>query len=167
MVHAQYKETQKFTQVWLWVTLMSVSLATILPIAKSVFTETSTSTTNALVFLVILFFLVVLNALFYLAKLETKIDKDQISIVFKPFINTPKAFRWDDIEAASVRKYNSFTEYGGWGIRNGWNGKAYNTSGNQGLQLVLKSGKKVLIGTQRASDLEAYLKKHIFTNSIN
>lgn len=166
MIHAQYNESQKFTQVWLWVILMSVSLVTILPTAKSLFDQESVSTTSVFTFLAILLFLIALNALFYFAKLETKIDKDEVSIVFRPFINKPKVFRWEDIKEAHVRKYNSLTEFGGWGIRYGWNGKAYNTSGNQGLQLVLKSGKKVLIGTQKASDVEAFLKKYIFTDSI-
>lgn len=167
MILDQYKESQKFTQVWLWVILMAVSLVTILPTAKSLFDKETISTTGVFVFLAILLFLIALNALFYVAKLETKIDKDQVSIVFRPFINKPKAFRWEDIKEAHVRKYNSLTEFGGWGIRYGWNGKAYNTSGNQGLQLVLKSGNKVLIGTQKPSELEAYLKKHIFTDSSN
>jgi hypothetical protein len=39
--------------------------------------------------------------------------------------------------------------YGGWGIKRGIGGLAYNVSGNQGLQLVLTDGRKILIGTQK------------------
>ncbi len=35
-----------------------------------------------------------------------------------------------------ARKYRPIREYGGWGIRYGWNGRAYSTSGNEGVQLV-------------------------------
>jgi TATA-box binding protein (TBP) (component of TFIID and TFIIIB) len=32
-------------------------------------------------------------------------------------------------------------------------GKAYNVSGNKGVQLVFKNGKKLLIGSQKADEL--------------
>jgi len=40
---------------------------------------------------------------------------------------------------------------------------AHNTLGNIGLQLIMKSRKKILIGTQKLEELEACLKKYIFT----
>jgi hypothetical protein len=57
--------------------------------------------------------------------------------------------RWE------ARTYRPILEYGGWGIRyspfaKGW---AYNVSGNQGVQLELASGKRILIGPQRAEEL--------------
>ena len=46
-------------------------------------------------------------------------------------------------------------EYGGWGIRyspfgKGW---AYNVRGNQGVQLELANGQRILVGSQRADEL--------------
>ena len=55
---------------------------------------------------------------------------------------------WKDVDSAYVRIYSPLSEYGGWGIRNGHNGKAYNTSGDWGLQLVFKNGARILLGTQ-------------------
>jgi TATA-box binding protein (TBP) (component of TFIID and TFIIIB) len=50
-------------------------------------------------------------------------------------------------------------EYGGWGIRCGWHGKkVYNISGNRGVQLVFKNGKRLLIGSQKPDD---------FANALN
>ena len=46
------------------------------------------------------------------------------------------------------------SEYLGWGIRAGSNGKAYNVKGNIGLQLVLKNDKRVLFGTQQPNELQ-------------
>jgi hypothetical protein len=88
-----------------------------------------------------------------------------------------KQFAWEDIENAYPRKYNPILEYGGWGYRAGWGvnlgtkirvgigsksgfrkGTAYNMRGNIGLQLELKNGKKVLIGTQRGAEIEEILK---------
>jgi hypothetical protein len=49
-------------------------------------------------------------------------------------------------------------EYGGWGVK-GFSGKnrAYNISGNIGLQLTLKNGYKILIGTNNQEKLRMYL----------
>jgi len=38
-------------------------------------------------------------------------------------------------------------------------GVAYNISGNMGLQLELKNGKKILLGTRKPTELEDVLKK--------
>jgi len=52
-----------------------------------------------------------------------------------------------------MRTYRSFREYGGHGIRYSNNGKAYNVSGDRGVQIELLNGNRVLIGSQRAEEL--------------
>ena len=44
-------------------------------------------------------------------------------------------------------------DYSGLGIRHGRKGKAYNVSGNRGVQLGLSNGKQLMIGTQRPEEL--------------
>ena len=61
----------------------------------------------------------------------------------------------DQIAEYYFREYKPVVEYGGWGIKSGKGGKVYNTSGNQGVQFVLKDGSKLLIGSQKAHDLAA------------
>jgi hypothetical protein len=58
-----------------------------------------------------------------------------------------------------VRKYKPLAEFGGWGLRFGVSGKAYNISGNKGLQLELTNNKKLLIGTQKPEELSEALNK--------
>ncbi|MHC4386604.1 MAG: hypothetical protein ACYSUG_06395, partial [Planctomycetota bacterium] len=57
-----------------------------------------------------------------------------------------------DIETIYPRLYSPIAEYGGWGIRFGKSGGAYNLRGSQGIQLILKNGKNFLIGTQQPDD---------------
>ena len=52
-----------------------------------------------------------------------------------------------------TRTYSPMREYGGWGIRFGKSGKAYNIKGDEGLQLVFKNGKRLLIGSQKSQEL--------------
>jgi hypothetical protein len=56
-------------------------------------------------------------------------------------------------EGARLCIYSSLRDYGGWGIRYGSKGKAYNVSGSRGVRLELSNGKRLLIGSQRPEEL--------------
>ena len=68
-------------------------------------------------------------------------------------------FSWAELEEIYVREYSPISEFGGWGWRFGMGGKAYNISGDQGIQLVFKNGKKLLIGTQKPVEAAEALKR--------
>ncbi len=168
MPYGTFEENQRFKQVWVWIVLLGVSAIVLYTVPSAIIhqsEENPISTTNAIVLVVSVLFVIGLLALFFFARLTTKINNDVIEITYRPLMLKPKVFRWDEIDEAFVRKYNSLWEYGGWGIRYSWKGRAYNTSGNKGLQLILKSGRKVLIGTQKPEELEAFLKKYIFVEN--
>lgn len=100
---------------------------------------------------------------FYSLRLVTRVDSDHTMIRLWPFPATRIFHR--DIEKAFARQYHPIREYGGWGLR--WSpraGRAYNVSGNRGLQLELTNGKKVLIGSQKAYELEAAVKRGMAGN---
>ena len=89
------------------------------------------------------------------SKLETQILDEGIGMYFSPF-TSQRIYPWDEIQSADIRTYKPIQEYGDWGWRRGWGrkGQAYNVSGNKGLQLVFKDGRRILIGTQRPDELE-------------
>ena len=90
-------------------------------------------------------------------ELETTVYPDRVDIRMAPFVH--RVFRPTQIASATARTYQPMREYGGWGIRWGLRGfsanRAYNISGDQGVQLILTNGDRVLIGTQRPHELEA------------
>lgn len=86
-------------------------------------------------------------------KLVTEIHPDGICVFFGPLGFPSKRFDWSEIVRLYPRTYRPIAEYGGWGIRWGKSGTAYNLRGNQGLQLELKNGKRFLIGSQDPSHL--------------
>ena len=96
--------------------------------------------------------------------LETKINAEGVFYRFKPMHFKDKLITWDEIEKIYTREYKPLKEYGGWGIKGSWKkGKAYNISGNKGIQLELKNGKKILLGTLKPQDVDEVifkLKKH-------
>ena len=98
--------------------------------------------------------LVGITFLLFRIKLVTRIREDGIYYRFFPFHLKEKSILKEDIKSFEVRKYKPIAEYGGWGVRKSIRrGSAYNVSGNMGLQLYLKSGRKLLIGTQKAGEI--------------
>jgi len=99
---------------------------------------------------------VAIMALFLFLKMETEVRPDGLYVRYAPFHIHFKRFGPEDLSEYYARRYKPIREYGGWGIRCSFrNGKAYNVSGNRGVQLVLGNGKKLLIGSQKADELAA------------
>lgn len=95
--------------------------------------------------------------LFLTMKLETRIDREGIAYRFYPFIQKWERIDWEKIAHCEVITYNPIKDYGGWGIRYGHRGKAYNVRGNKGLLISFQSGKKLLIGTGKEQQLRTFL----------
>jgi hypothetical protein len=99
---------------------------------------------------------------FLFFRLQTFITEEGIYVRYSPFDFKTRFYSWKIIEKAYIRKYSPI-RVGGWGIKfhltMPHQEKAYNVFGNIGLQLLLNNGKKVLIGTNKAAELEEVLKK--------
>jgi hypothetical protein len=91
--------------------------------------------------------------LYFKSRLVTEVRPDGLFVRFYPFHRRFQHIRPADIEKCEVLTYRPIRDYGGWGIRRGVKGVAYNVAGNRGAHLVLKSGKKVLVGSQKAQML--------------
>ena len=149
----EFKETQRFTQWWLWLVLVGswvvlmYSLATVQP-----------QTTIA--YFISFGVGMLLPILFWQMRLMTRITEEGIYVRFVPFHFKEQFYPWESIESAQVRTYSPLMEYGGWGIKYGFNGqgKVFNVAGDQGLQLVFKSGEKLLIGTQKPTEIQDAVK---------
>lgn len=148
-----FSEKQQFRSIWAFLPLLIAAIG--LGISTSQLIAESKSLLPMLfawlVVLIVLFF-------FFLMRLETTITVTEITVRFYPF--TKKQITWTEVEQAFVRTYKPLWEYGGWGVRlSPKHGKAYNIAGNKGLQLILKNGEKILIGTQKEGELEAVLRQ--------
>lgn len=148
-----FQEKQRFNRWWLWLLLAVIGYFVFEPIYLSI-NENEILSLDQWMGLIILGLVILL---FVLVKLETKIQNEGIYVRFFPFVPKFKFYPWESISIAMVRKYSPLKEYGGWGIRFGWNGKAYNIKGNKGLQLKFKNGSALLIGTQKAEELQKVL----------
>jgi hypothetical protein len=147
-----YTETQRFTQWWLWLILIGVWSSMVYSII------TAPPQTNAAVY-VSFGIGILLPVLFWQMRLITRITEEGIYVRFIPFHFKEKFFPWETITASYVRTYSPLKEYGGWGIKYGFNGQGlvYNVAGNEGLQLQFKEGEAILIGTQKGEEIKQVL----------
>jgi hypothetical protein len=100
-------------------------------------------------------------ALFVLTKLETEVHSDRLRVRLFPFHIRHREFSAEELSECYARTYKPIREYGGWGIRCGFRkgaGRAYNIKGNQGVQLVFKNGRRLLIGSQKPDELAQAIK---------
>jgi hypothetical protein len=150
MSKVYFKEVQHFNQWWIWVIIAFCWGFWIWQFVQQIimgipFGDNPMSNLGVILTGI---FPVAISLLFRLLTLETLVDDEGVKCRFKPFQKKFKVFRPEEIESFEVRKYSPIKDFGGWGIRYGRNGKAFNVSGNQGLFLELKGRKNFMIGTQ-------------------
>ena len=156
-----FKEEQRFRQVWLMVLLGFSLLVPVGLIIREYIKDNTSMTTNE--FLGSLIGIIASVLLIFIFKLSTRIDEKGIHYQFFPFHFSMKTLLWSEITKAEVRTYDPIGEYGGWGLRYSFNkkkGNAVNVSGDIGIQLTLKNGKKLLIGTQKKEAVSSVLKTY-------
>lgn len=146
MSRVYFKETQKFTQWWLWLLLLFVG---------ALFFYAGPANLGALI-------LIVISLLFLSMRLITTVDEQGIRFRFFPFVK--RTYRLDEIRSARLVNYGFV---GGWGIRLFTSyGTIYNVRGNKGLAVELKNGKKFCLGTQKPEELQKILLLIPFKNDI-
>jgi hypothetical protein len=92
-------------------------------------------------------------ALVWKARLIAEVRSDGLYVRFVPFHRSFLFYSLESLRSWEAVTYHPMLEYGGWGIRYGTAGKAYNVRGDRGVRLEFRDGKKVLIGSQRPEEL--------------
>jgi hypothetical protein len=157
-----FTENQRLKQLWFWfiiATVVGLSLyAFIYQIVLGKKFGNSPMPDSMLILTVLLAGLS-LPILFFLTELRTRVTEDGLYVKYFPFHQKWLFFSPVDIENFKKTKYRPVLEYGGYGIRIGINKKAYNVSGNMGIELTLSNGKRLLIGTQKPDEFESAMQK--------
>lgn len=160
-----FAERQAFRQPWMWVLIIAMALATSglmlfglvqqLVLQRPFGQNPDPDSVLIGVAVIVTAFNALMIAFLWWVRLETRAEPDGIYIRFPPFLRRKIPYR--NIKSAEARRYSALREYGGWGIRYGRSGKAYNVSGNEGVQLVLNTGERLLLGSQRANEFAAVI----------
>ena len=142
-----FEENQILTQWWLWVILLSFPIIAFEPFDNNPINYN---------FVLISF---AIPLLFYLFELRVKVNAEGLHYQFFPFHFKSHNIKPEEIEKVEALQYKPLAEYGGWGIKYGFKGKAYNTSGNLGVKVYLTNGRNILFGSQKHKDLAKALKQ--------
>lgn len=155
---SRYTESQSFTQPWIYIPFVIaivifaiVGMVQPMPDNKTLFLGLGLPIGMMLVMVMFLRFI----------RLDTVVDSQGIHVKFRPFHIKTRTYKWSEIEHVYTREYRPIYEYGGWGIRYTWkNGKAFNVSGKKGVQLELKNGKRIMIGSTSPEAIEPMIERY-------
>lgn len=160
-----FREDQQFRQPLLWIPLLGGSAFCTGTIAWMVsrqviqgipFGEDAMSNEQMLALGGVI---VALNAavllLMYALKLQTEVTTRGLYIRFKPLHRKTRQIDLTGVTAVSAVQYRPAMEYGGWGIRRGRRGTAYNVTGDLGVRIDYENGYHLLIGTRFPEELKA------------
>lgn len=158
--NALFAEEQRFRQKWIWLLVGLVAALSWAIFIRQILFGTPVGDRPApdlVIWLMLVIIGVGLPWLMYSLKLSTRVDSSRLIIRFRPLLTREILLK--DIAACEPRTYRPIREYGGWGIRfSPKHGRAFNVSGNRGVQLRLVDGKKILIGSQKADELAGVIR---------
>lgn len=155
--HPLFREVQYFREhTWIWLLILPAPIAILYVGIQQLFYNNPIGQNpmpNEMLVVFVIIFGFGLPWFFYAARLVTEVRPDGLYVKFLPFHLNWKIFRLPEIKNFEAVTYKPILDYGGWGIRYGRKGRAYNVSGNRGLQLEFTNGKRLLIGSQKPDQL--------------
>ena len=154
-----FREVQRFRQWFFWIPVMVVTGIIWWQFAEQVVLGRPQGTDpipSWVAWVLVIAFGLGFPAFALVVRLVTEVKPGLLSVRLIPF--RVNRIRVQEIQSAGARRYSPLREFGGWGIRIGRDGRAYNAYGNRGVQLTLADGSRILIGTQRPEELLAALR---------
>jgi hypothetical protein len=158
-----FREEQKIVKVW-WTTLIIVAIAVFIwySFIQQIILGQPFGTNPGpdwMVWLLWVVFGIGLPIVWYMTKLIVEVKEDHLLIRYFPL--TTRKIPFSDIKQVESRTYKPVREYGGWGLRGWGNKRAYNVSGDQGVELELQDGRMIMIGSQKPEELALALETKI------
>jgi len=153
-----FREVQYFRQAWLVTFVLVVAAFNMVALVWQVVLGHRLGSNPAPDWLVVVMFCafglafpwIMLNI-----RLVTEVRAGGLAYRFFPFHRDFVLLPWHSIRAQRALTYHPLRDYGGWGIRYGKHGRAYNVSGDRGVIFTLADGRTLLIGSQRSEELSA------------
>ena len=161
MDNPNFIEIQQFRQSWLLALVLVPCISALTYLGFTIFRNWPMSGTRMLIYGAIALALVLVPVFMLSIKMVTEVKNDAIHIRFFPLKR--EVIPFSEIAKCDARQYSPIKEYGGWGIRYGTKGMAYNISGDHGVQLELANGKRLLLGSQRSEELAKTIRFKVFT----
>jgi hypothetical protein len=150
----RFREEQAFRQWWIWLLIGLVAALQWWGFIQQIMLGQPWGNSPAPDWMMALLWLLIgigLPLFFVYLRLIVTVADEVIDIHYRPL--TRRTIPMTEVTHSEARTYSPLREYGGWGIRGMGSNRAYNVSGDRGVELTLLDGRKVLIGSQRADAL--------------
>lgn len=154
----EYQETQRFNNTWHYVLFLAIIGLTIGTATFNYFYMESTRSSIIGGFSSF----AIVCILWFSMKLKTRIDTTGIHYRYTPFHLKERTLNWNEIQTVEIKEYRPLQDYGGWGIRFkgfDFNNILLNVAGTKGIHVHLKSGKRIMIGTQQPYEADQALER--------
>jgi len=151
-----YRETQHFRQIWLWALVLFISLLSLYGAFQQLILGEpfgNNPAPDSMMVILAIIFGIGLPLFMFIMNLTTEIRSNGLYFRFFPFHLSFHRIAAEEIIIYEACTYSPIKDYGGWGIRYGRKGKAYNVSGNRGVRFELSNEKHLLIGSRRPEEL--------------
>jgi len=156
-----FREVQRFGQWWLWLAGTAAVAAGLIGYTAAVVetlrrgaAEPGTAAGMMIGGIAVALACAAVAAMFF-ARLIVEVREDGLYVRFFPLHLSFKRIPLERAVRVGAVRYRPILQYGGWGIRWTWRGKAYNVSGSRGVRIDFENGKHLLIGSQRPQELAA------------
>lgn len=157
-----YREEQKLRQWWVIFIVMLAVVSVWNGFVRQVFLDQTLGTNPPpqwVAFFNLALFGIALPVVWYLYTLIVEVRKKHVLVQIAPFWSREIPMR--EIQKVEAITYRPLLDYGGWGVRTRRGTVAYTVSGNQGVQLTLNDGRKILLGSQDADALAKAIQKKL------
>jgi hypothetical protein len=163
MSDVRFVEEQRFRQWWLILLVLFVVAVTAIPFGSGMVQQLVSGQPwgdkplpdGALVGVGIFAIGIPLGVAWLLlaARLTTTVGDATLHVQLWPIHRKRKELDLMRLTKIEAQTYRPLRDYGGWGVRRGRKGWAYNVSGDRGVLLTYDDGETVLIGSQRDAEL--------------
>ena len=163
-----YQEVQKMRQVtWIMLIVFGIALLIFWGFVQQIILGEPWGTNPApdwMMWLLLVAFGFGLPLFFLRLQLVLGVYTDHILIDYRPL--TRREIPFSEINQAKARRYDPIREYAGWGIK-GWSSQkvAYNVKGKVGVELILHDGRRIMLGSQNAPQLELAIQTQLSNNA--
>ncbi|RLB39209.1 MAG: hypothetical protein DRH12_11835, partial [Deltaproteobacteria bacterium] len=165
----EFYEIQRFQNPWIRYSVAGLTIGFILyfvpgAVKQLVYGEPwgnkpVSDTTLIAVGIIVLGIMLALCFFFFNLRLVTLVNSEGLRVRLFPLSKIMIPF--GEIVHCKPTTYNAMEEFGGWGVKHGKRGRALTIYGNQAVQLTLKGGEVLLIGSQRPEQLSECISYHL------
>ena len=156
-----FEERQRFRQWWAWIAILAPAVVAWLMFFLQIVGGEPVGDDPApdwFIWLMVAVMGIGFPTWFAVLTLETRVDDEGVHVRFRNGIGRRDVAFADIVEVES-REYRPILEFGGWGLRWGRHRRrAFTASGTAGVEIRLRDGRSVLVGSQRAGELAGVIR---------